>query len=88
MEYKYHTYGSYYGRYYSNESNATLFSLSWIPDIDHKCLTVSFIHRIDSRLDVDMSIFENNTVITQLRLEKNVSTINIIPGFDTRIKLL
>lgn len=71
LEYQYDNYYFLYGKLYDY---TTLFSLHWIPDTDSKCLTISYIHRVTSKLDILMSIFnENNTIITSLSLVKDVS---------------
>lgn len=44
---------------------------------------MTYIHRVTSKLDILMSIFnENNTLITLLRLEKDVSSTYLILNSD------
>lgn len=83
LEYSYDKYYIFYGKLYSY---TTLFSLQWISDIDSKCLTITYIHRFMSKLDILMSIFnENNKLITSLNLEKDVSLIYLILNSDLSI---
>jgi len=66
----YFTYSYYNWKYFGDEIN-----LQWAPDHRQTCLSTTYIHTINSKLDVDMIITDdNNILITSINLKKEVSS--------------